>query len=84
MVIPNGANGSAMPLWMKFVSAVGVPSAIAIYLVWFLGTAVLGAIQGHAEQHAAETRVLTSVLQQLCANTATTAADRVGCFPESR
>lgn len=81
----NGAilNGS-MPLWMKFVSAVGVPSAIAIYLVWFLGSAVLGAINSHAEQHADETRVLTSVLQQLCANTAATPADRAGCFPESR
>ena len=76
-------NGS-VPLWMKFISAVGVPSAIAIYLVWFLGTAVLGAIEDHAEAHAAETRVLTSVLQQLCANTAQTAADRAGCFPASR
>jgi len=83
--VTNGAilNGS-MPLWMKFVSAVGVPSAIAIYLVWFLGSAVLGAINSHAEQHADETRVLTSVLQQLCANTAATPADRAGCFPESR
>ena len=79
----GGFNGS-MPLWMKFVSAVGVPSALCIYLVWFLATNVLGAINEHAEQHADETRVLTSVLQQLCANTAATPADRAGCFPESR
>jgi len=83
--VTNGAGfNGAMPLWMKFVSAVGVPSAIAIYLVWFLGSAVLGAINSHADQHADETRVLTSVLQQLCANTAATPADRAGCFPESR
>lgn len=78
-----GLNGN-LPVWAKFVSAVGVPSAIAIYLVWFLGSAVLGAITSHADEHAAEIRVLTSVLQQLCSNTAETPADRAGCFPGAR
>ena len=44
------ANGT-MPLWMKFVSAVGVPSALAIYLVWFLANNVLGAITTHSQDH---------------------------------
>ena len=75
----NGMNG--MPLWMKFVSAVGVPSSIAIYLIYFLTTTVMGAISSHNDNHAEEMRMLTSVMQQICANTAENVADRARCFP---
>ncbi len=72
---------NGMPLWMKFISLVGVPSSIAIYLVWFLTTTVLGAISSHNDDHADEMRVLTSVMQQICANTSVNSADRARCFP---
>jgi len=72
---------NGMPMWMKFISWVGVPSSIAIYLVWFLTTTVLGAISSHNDDHAGEMRVLTSVMQQICANTAETSTDRARCFP---
>lgn len=73
-------NGN-LPVWAKFVSAVGVPSAIAVYLVWFLGNAVLGAITDHNDDHSQEMRILTSIMQQVCANTAGTPVERARCFP---
>ena len=77
------ANGT-MPLWMKFVSAVGVPSALAIYLVWFLANNVLGAITTHSQDHEREMDALMSVMQQVCVNTADTSEERAGCFQATR
>ena len=72
---------NGMPMWMKFISWVGVPSSIALYLIYFLTATVMGAISSHNDDHADEMRVLTSVMQQICANTADTSADRARCFP---
>ena len=72
---------NGMPLWMKFISWVGVPSSIALYLIYFLTATVMGAISSHNDDHADEMRVLTSVMQQICANTSGNAADRARCFP---
>jgi hypothetical protein len=72
---------NGMPLWMKFTSLVGVPSSIALFLIYFLAATVMGAITSHNDNHAEEMRVLTSVMQQICANTASTTADRARCFP---
>lgn len=79
----TAVNG-AMPLWMKFISAVGVPSAGLIYLVWFLSTTLLGTITAHTNDHEREMRSLMLVMRQVCANTATTDEQRRGCFQESR
>lgn len=32
----HGSNGSGLPPWMRFVWLIGVPSAIALFLVWRL------------------------------------------------
>ena len=72
---------NGMPMWMKFISWVGVPSSIALYLIYFLTTTVMGAISSHNDDHADEMRVLTSVMQQICANTSENSADRTRCFP---
>jgi len=74
-------NNGSMPLWMKFISLVGVPSSIALFLIYFLAATVMGAITSHNDNHAEEMRMLTSVMQQICANTAENAADRARCFP---
>ena len=74
------ANGT--PWIVKAVSAVGVPSAIAIYLVWLLSTQVLTAIQTHADRSEAELRELLPVLRQICINTSQTPVDRVACFDD--
>ena len=78
----NGFNGS-LPAWMKFVSMIGVPSAIAMYLIYFLSFAIMGSLESHEEEHAREMRALTQIIQQLCVNTADTPVDRAGCFPGS-
>jgi cytosine/uracil/thiamine/allantoin permease len=75
------ALSNGMPLWMKFISLIGVPSSIALYLIWFLTITVLGAISDHNDDHAEEMRVLTSVMQQICANTAENSTSRARCFP---
>ena len=78
----NGFNGS-LPAWMKFVSMIGVPSAIAMYLIYFLSFAIMGSLESHEEEHAREMRALTQIIQQLCVNTADNSEDRAGCFPSS-
>mgnify|MGYP003141317730 CR=1 FL=1 len=77
-------NGNGIPIWMKFVSVIGVPSAIAVYLVYFLSSSVLGAINTHSDEHQMEIRMMTAVMQQLCVNTAESEAARRGCFPDLR
>ena len=57
----NGFNGS-LPAWMKFVSMIGVPSAIAMYLIYFLSFAVMGSLDSHKEEHTREMRALTQML----------------------
>ncbi len=78
----NGMNGS-LPPWARFISLVGVPSAIAMYLVYVLSVGMMGSLELHEEEHAREMRALTQIIQQLCVNTADTPVDRAGCFPGS-
>lgn len=76
----NGNGNGNGPWWVKLISAVGVPSAIALGLVYWV-TQVQGvALEDHADEAARQMRVLTAVTQQICANTAPTSLDRQGCF----
>ena len=77
-----GLNG--ITPWMKFISAVGVPSAGLIYLVWFLSTTLLGAITTHTIAHEREMRSLMLVMRQVCVNTAQSDEQSRNCFQESR
>jgi hypothetical protein len=72
-------NGN-MPLWMKFVSAVGVPSVGLLYLVWFLSTTLMSTIVDHTNHHEREMRSLMNVMQMICVNTSETPNQREGCF----
>ena len=77
----NGNGLAGAPWQVRLVSAVGVPAAIACYLIWFLTSSVLGAINQHSAEHRAELRTLTAVIQQLCVNTAPSDEARAGCVP---
>lgn len=68
------------PWVVKAITQVGVPSAIALYLVWLLASQVLGAIQTHDARSDAELRGLLPVLQRICINTSATDRDRAACF----
>jgi hypothetical protein len=63
---------NGMPLWMKFISAVGVPSAGLIYLVYFLSTSLMGTINSHNDDHEHEMDTLMVIMRQVCVNTAET------------
>ena len=73
----NGGNGS--PWYTKFIAQVGVPSAIALFLVWFLSSQVMTAIQEHALSSDELLQQLLSVSRQICLNTATDPSGRSGC-----
>jgi hypothetical protein len=82
-----------LPLWLKGVVTLGIPGAIAVYLVW-VGSNELPrlnnqALVSHSEivrlrETAAEQleqlRTNYRMLQRLCANTAKLDADRQQCF----
>jgi hypothetical protein len=74
----SGSNGG--PWYTKFVASVGVPSAIALFLVWFLSSQVMSAIQEHADSSDVLLRELLSVSRQICLNTAEDAVSRAACL----
>jgi hypothetical protein len=87
MSLPN-SNG---PWYTRFIAQVGIPSAIALYLVYFLTSQLLGAVETHAQesrtsiaQHSASSdellRQILSVSRQICLNTAETDSARSGCL----
>ena len=74
----NGINGG--PWWLRAVTTIGPLTAMALGLVYWVTQVEGQAIQNHAAETSRELRILISISQQTCANTATTTADRAGCF----
>ena len=73
-------NGNGGPWYTKFIAQVGVPSAIALFLVYFLSSQVMIAIEEHASASDRLMQELLSVSRQICLNTATTDSARSGCI----
>jgi hypothetical protein len=79
-----------VPWWVNAIYKVGVPTAIACYLVWFLTTKVqnnLEAIQSNVAQHTQDTmqnsrtnRQILHMLQTICINEAQNASERNECL----
>ncbi len=67
---------------------VGVPSAIALYLVYEIVTGFNSKMDAHAAESRRDSLRALRVLQQICVNTATTPEARGGClswtFEEAR
>jgi hypothetical protein len=84
---------AGLPLWSRVVAMVGIPGAIAFFLVW-MGAQTLPQIQadmnafrvGLERQHALyEQQVRSSeetfrLLQRICSNSAKTDEERQRCF----
>jgi hypothetical protein len=84
---------SGMPWWVRAVTMIGAPAAIALYLTWFLTSGVsqnLATMRVQTEQHihdmerhTMETTLglleLRRYLLLICQNTAKTDIDRAGC-----
>lgn len=73
-------NGNGGPWWVRAITTVGVPSAMALGLVYWLTTSMSQALSLHEEHSAERVRELTGVMRQICVNTADTPADRTGCW----
>lgn len=70
------------PAWLQATLRLGVPAAIAVYLVWTLTqnlSADLQALQGTVSTHVIDTRDTLRVLRAICINTAKTEAERANC-----
>lgn len=82
-----------LPIWIKAIVALGVPAAIAIYLVW-VGSNELPRLNNQvlltheevvrlkeaARQELEQLQANFRMLQRLCSNTAKTDDDRQRCF----
>jgi len=79
------------PWLVQAIYKVGVPSAIAIFLIWVLVTRIDGEITEIKENlrlHAVDssyiiknTSNMQQVLQRICVNTSKTTEERNACFP---
>lgn len=90
----SGSNGSGMPWQVRAVGFFGVPSAIAIFLVWNMTGTQAQDIRAAREQLANHAQVSASanletakrlehverVLTAICANAAKNLGDRASCF----
>jgi hypothetical protein len=68
------------PFPIRFIKEVGFPVAVAVFLIWFMASQVLGAIQEHSDSTDAWMQQLISISRQICVNVATTAEARSACF----
>ena len=64
----------------RLVRDVGVPSIIALFLIWFLSGQVLTAIDTHSAETDVWMRQLINISRQICVNTAPDAESRAGCL----
>jgi hypothetical protein len=64
----------------RLVAQVGVPSSIALFLVWFLSAQVMSAIDDHAATSDELLQQLISISRQICLNTAENPVARSGCI----
>ena len=79
-----------IPWWVNAVYKVGVPTAIACYLVWFLTTRIqsnLEAIQGNLTIHTQQSiqsqehnKQVLQLLRVICAEGAKNVVERNACF----
>ena len=62
---------------VDWVGKVGVPAAIALFLVWFLTHGIGADISAMRSEH----QELRIYLRAICFNTSTTEAQRANCVP---
>jgi hypothetical protein len=83
-------TSSQLPWWVTAVYKVGVPTAIACYLVWLLAAKVqdnLQAIQGEVTQHILDQQLSSQTSKQtlvllriICSEGAKSVEERNACF----
>jgi len=91
-VVPDGFMAE-MPVWVRAAAVVGIPGAIAFFLVW-IGANTIPKMQQELvilqQQHALMQQIeqqreqraedLYRLMQRICANTAKDSQERARCF----
>ena len=80
---PKSTNGDA-PWWVRATYMLGVPAAIAIFLIYFVTMGVVAKLDGldnSIRAHMRDQTLLLYYLSALCRNTAETDTERAGCEP---
>lgn len=93
----NGNDGwiAAVPVWARAIAVVGIPGAIAIFLVWVGANEIPKIARQTAVNHDAIMRVedmlrehhahdigMYRVFQRICSNTARNEIERQRCFDQ--
>lgn len=86
-------EGSGLVFWMRAVAVVGIPGAIAIFLVYVGATEIpkiarqtqqnhdaMMRMQEMSQQHSEHSAAMFRMLQRICSNTARNDAERERCF----
>ena len=94
----GGGNGSGnglggLPPWIRAVAIVGIPGAIAVFLVWMgakevprisaqvvANSANIQAVKDQQAKQIDHDEEMYRMLQRICSNTAKTEDDRARCF----
>jgi hypothetical protein len=71
----NGNNNGLLPIWVRAVTMVGIPGALAFYLAWFLVASVSGDLRRLYDTQG----LLAAYLAQICRNTASGELGRLEC-----
>ena len=74
--------GAGAPWWLQPVYTFGIPSAIAVFLVWFLSAVVIAGqkeIKDTLDEHVKAQQRQVFLLALICRNTAQTERERVQC-----
>jgi hypothetical protein len=78
-----GLNGQT-PWYVKALATIGVPAAIAVYLVWFTTNGVMSAIHDHANTSETGNKIIVNLLTQDCVNGSETSDEENACFQVAR
>jgi hypothetical protein len=91
--VANGNEGSGVPPWMNFVFRVGVPAAIAVFLVYRLTGAIEDRLRqmeeiqstviGQLSIHMRNSDAAIGLARQLCVNTAKNDEQIRGCLDQA-
>lgn len=79
---PTTEPASTAPWWLQPVYAFGIPSAIAVFLVWFLTAVVVAGqnkLQDTMDDHVKAQQRQVFLLSLICRNTAQTERERAQC-----
>mgnify|MGYP001559873781 FL=1 len=81
---PKISPENGMPWWVRALYVLGVPAAIAIFLIYFVTSAVsseLAGLRADVRMHMRDQSLLVYYLEALCRNTAETDTERTACEP---